>query len=355
MGRLTIRKLVLREDITDDTFVIKGGGTIFSHLKVYINVVKYTKICSNPNCIHCGVEQPLSNFYKDKSIKCGYRSRCKDCCREYDAINKRNTSKQPPAEKICSNPNCKHAGKLQPINNFTKSAKTKTGYRSLCETCEKEYRLKNKEFLNFELRKYNASNATIYYYEQLKKYYHEDIRIDGDTFQVKCANNTCSQWFTPTVSQARHRLESINTGIYENHMYCSDKCKISCPRYKQKSYLVDHESTNLNYLIRLNILQNELSSMCFELDNYTCQYCGANKNNNQDIILEAHHITPVFLDIMCASDIYLTHKYDLNVKRNIITLCSDCHNKIHRKNNCNGHFLHKYQYDYELLSKMMIL
>ena len=90
MGRLTIRKLVLREDITDNTFVIKGGGTIFSHLKVYINVVKHTKICSNPNCIHCGVEQPLSNFYKDKSIKCGYRSRCKDCCQEYDAINKRN-------------------------------------------------------------------------------------------------------------------------------------------------------------------------------------------------------------------------------------------------------------------------
>lgn len=317
--------------------------------------MKTTKICSNPNCKHGGVEQPLSNFYKDNSIKCGYRSRCKDCCREYDLKNKKNISKQFPNEKICSNPKCKHAGKLQPICNFTKSSKAKTGYRSLCKTCEKEYRVKNKKILNAKLRKHNLSDATLYYYEQLKKYYPESIRIKDNTFEVKCANNNCSTWFTPSISQARHRLESIKTGIYENHMYCSDSCKMNCPIYKQKSYFINDKSINLNYLIRLNILQTELSKICFELDNYTCQYCGVSKLDDPNIILEAHHIIPITLDIMCASDIYSASSDEKNTKRNIITLCSTCHNNIHKKTSCNGYYLHKYKYDYNLLFKMMIL
>ena len=41
-----------------------------------------TKICSNPNCKHNGQPQPLNNFHKNKSKKDGYNSHCKTCMRE---------------------------------------------------------------------------------------------------------------------------------------------------------------------------------------------------------------------------------------------------------------------------------
>jgi hypothetical protein len=37
------------------------------------------KICKQKNCIHSGVEQPLTNFYKSKKYKDGLTSYCKSC------------------------------------------------------------------------------------------------------------------------------------------------------------------------------------------------------------------------------------------------------------------------------------
>jgi len=39
-------------------------------------------ICSNPDCIHNGKIQPVDNFYKHSSTKSGYESKCKDCKKE---------------------------------------------------------------------------------------------------------------------------------------------------------------------------------------------------------------------------------------------------------------------------------
>jgi len=47
--------------------------------------------------------------------------------------------------KICSNPNCIHGGKPQPIDNFNKCARSKDGLNVYCKDCRKKYREENKD------------------------------------------------------------------------------------------------------------------------------------------------------------------------------------------------------------------
>lgn len=42
-----------------------------------------TKVCSNPDCVHAGQLQVISNFHKDKQQSSGHKSRCKCCYKQY--------------------------------------------------------------------------------------------------------------------------------------------------------------------------------------------------------------------------------------------------------------------------------
>lgn len=61
-------------------------------------------------------------------------------------------------------------------------------------------------------------------------------------------------------------------------------------------------------------LQKKWRKIIFQRDNYKCRYCG----NNSDLHL--HHINP----ISKGKRIKMSYCYD-----NLITLCKECHNKIH--------------------------
>lgn len=52
-------------------------------------------------CTKCGIEKPLVEFYKQKTVKCGYRASCKKCCDEY--VMKRYYSDEEFKQRIADN------------------------------------------------------------------------------------------------------------------------------------------------------------------------------------------------------------------------------------------------------------
>lgn len=42
------------------------------------------------SCIRCGVEKPLTGFYKHPAMSDGHLGKCKECCREQATENRRN-------------------------------------------------------------------------------------------------------------------------------------------------------------------------------------------------------------------------------------------------------------------------
>ena len=59
----------------------------------------------NKICNKCKIEQPLSNFIKDKNIKCGLKCICKNCSKNYqDNYRKNNPHKRKESNsKWCEN------------------------------------------------------------------------------------------------------------------------------------------------------------------------------------------------------------------------------------------------------------
>jgi hypothetical protein len=146
----------------------------------------------------------------------------------------------------------------------------------------------------------------------------ENIRrnnIDKNILEVKCAY--CGRWFVPKLHNVIDRIRSINSVGYGDHMlYCSNKCKIECPVYKQHRYPKNFkESTSRE-------VQPELRQMRFEIDNYTCQTCGKHQDELK-VSLHCHHLEGIRWEPLESADI-----------DKCITVCKICHKKIHKKEDC---------------------
>lgn len=85
-------------------------------------------------CTKCKVEKNVSEFYKDASTKSGYAYYCKACRRKYNQAQRKAWKKDKLETKICCT--CKANKK---ISEFYKNASTKSGYATLCKTCQKKY------------------------------------------------------------------------------------------------------------------------------------------------------------------------------------------------------------------------
>jgi len=59
-----------------------------------------------------------------------------------------------------------------------------------------------------------------------------------------------------------------------------------------------------------------LRKAVYRRDDYKCQGCNAQGGNHGDAELHAHHIVPLSMG-------------GSNMKSNLITLCSDCHGRVH--------------------------
>ena len=82
------------------------------------------KICFNPKCFFAGRLQPLDNFCKDKSKKNGLHPRCRTCKKEYDDSHKQQRNsweQQHKEERKIYLKNYRSTHKLQRKNNREKN------------------------------------------------------------------------------------------------------------------------------------------------------------------------------------------------------------------------------------------
>ena len=273
-----------------------------------------TKICSNPDCVHGGEPQPISNFHKKSSSKDGLREQCKDCVlaktREYDRNHVDERKKYHEKNK---------KNDLKTLKNWRESP-----------------------------AKYDTWASKLIPYEDVRRNPENEEQL-----QVLCYNNSCRGWFTPTNSQVNNRVSAINStrdgSVKENHFYCSDDCKHGCIAFNShgKNWVIQ---AKIAKLIRFYIMQKELSEICLKYDKYTCQKCGRSKEEYPLLEFHAHHTIPVVYDPMIASDLWLKDNI-----RNVVCYCDDCHKEAHHITDCDVGHLTKNKHNVDLFLKMMNL
>lgn len=283
-----------------------------------------SKVCSK-----CGESFPLTPEYwhRNKNQKDGFNLHCKKCVAQYYKDNK--TCNSEGNMKIC-----RRCGKYLPHTSefFKRDIKIKkSGFSSVCKKCcsmdQKEYYKKHKRKINKSTIKYNSDTLICTHhkiFDSIKSY--EDIYITEENIPLfLCAY--CGKRFRPKRSSVDIRLRTIN-GEYsgESRLYCSEECKTSCPTYKTSKY---PKGFKLNTSREVD---PQIRQMCFERDNWECQKCGANNRDTiegQDgVQLHCHHIKGYAQNKILANDI-----------DNVITLCKECHNEVHRQDGCKYHEL----------------
>ena len=212
--------------------------------------------------------------------------------------------------KRCVNPLCKQP--IQTRKNFSKSNTTSDGRLNYCKFCIIEY---NNQFGNYNI-----------FVQQIN--FVETVRRDPNNqelIQVKC--KLCKEWFNPTNRQLRTRINAINGKISigsENHLYCSQECKDSCPLYKTRvSELITQQRLKNNNLTQEDFerIQSEVKTYFLKIKNPNrCELCGE-ELDEKDLIL--HHIIPVSINHIFEADI-----------DNVIFVCKHCHNKTHQIDGC---------------------
>ena len=150
--------------------------------------------------------------------------------------------------------------------------------------------------------------------------WHEKVRRnkeDPNIMEVKCFK--CDEWFIPTLMEVRHRIEAVKGKEKgEQRFYCSDECKNSCSIYgKKPEQIMKQDAIRAGRLLWSELrreVQPELRQMVLERDEHKCIKCSDSNN------LQCHHILPVNIEPLLSADI-----------DNCITLCKECHVKVHKE------------------------
>lgn len=155
-------------------------------------------------------------------------------------------------------------------------------------------------------------------YSERLKIYQPIYKIKQGTFDllgVEC--KYCSKIFIPTTQNVKHRINSINTGIYQNNFYCSDACKNSCKVYRFNSNSIDPES-----ILYIEKSEKQQARACqtdhlkqLQLDECGYNYC--EKCGKEVETIELHHTLEVA-------------KYGLEAisSASHILLCDYCHKEL---------------------------
>ena len=272
------------------------------------------KICPKKDCIHNGEPQPISNFNKERRRSDGLSNICKDCQRKKNQIFRESN---PEYGKQAYQNNKEHHNEL-----------TKLWYTDHKGDEEKnkrhQYYLKNLDHIQKKSKDWAEDCAKYDSYAKKIQLYRECRRSEEnpDLLEIKCYNHKCENWFAPKNKDIRRYLQSINGKTHGvNELYCCEECKKSCPVFNYKGRQIDFENDRCE---RKNNMQSELHEMVLQLDNYTCQMCGNSLEEFPDLNLVCHHIKPMATDLMLASDV-----------DNCITLCKECHGKVHALPGCS--------------------
>ena len=246
-----------------------------------------TKICTK-----CEIEKPVSEFFRNKQHKSGFRSHCKDCVRKYYEKDK---------EKI------KKRAKEYAKNNKERVIEQR-----------REYYIKNKKDIAWKGKEYRKINKVTILQRKKEYYYQNRNEI----------NNYQHEWY-----EKNKNLQLIKVKKYRNE----NKEKISKNKkryYKQnKERISDYRKSEKGKNINVKNLQkrraNKLKatvedfnpSEVFKRDNYICQLCGCKtrpdfKNQYHPKYPNLDHIIPLT-------------KGGEHSRRNTQCLCHQCNMEKH--------------------------
>lgn len=101
----------------------------------------------NKKCNKCKLDKNITQFYKDRNLKSGFRGRCKKCVRDFDMkrIYKHTNNL---THRICNTCNLN-----KNISNYHKNKRGKDGYFPTCKLCQNEkrrYKRKNPKKTNYD-------------------------------------------------------------------------------------------------------------------------------------------------------------------------------------------------------------
>ena len=303
----------------------------YSVLECYEEIDAQTRICSNPECIHGGIPQPLTNFWKKKDVRSGYCAICKDCGNAKSRERYRKNKEKKHNYYLKNKDKKLNYNKRYYENNkdriLAKNKEYRENNKDSISKQRKKYREENQEKITSAQKKYFENNAA--YLSEYKKNYlrslakfdsfynkivtYEECQrdpINSDLIQVRCKNSNCREWFNPTVGQLTDRIRAINNlGRGDSNLYCSDTCKTTCPIYRRVSKISNQSFRSI---------QPELREMVFDRDNSVCFICGRSKDDFPELIFHCHHVDPIINNPIESADI-----------DNCITLCKECHLEVH--------------------------
>ena len=245
-------------------------------------------------CSRCGINQPRELFYKHKHSSTGLASCCKACSAEMQKTYTKNN--------------------LEKIKERRKRYSQSSRGKLLTKQWKDANLSKVKQSREKMAHKYKVTGEPVTFTTYSVQLTQEEGCFDsGGTLGVVCFY--CGKNHLPTRREVVHRISALKTNTKgECHIYCSKNCKRSCPSFNKIKYQSEHGATGTS-----REMQASFRKMILERDNWECQTCGA-----VDKPLHAHHI-----------EAYRT-EYDSMHEENGITLCKDCHKKVHKQKGCSS-------------------
>lgn len=167
---------------------------------------------------------------------------------------------------------------------------------------------KNKERIKEHSKK--ARKLTCKYELYKDRLVVDDAPTKGDNGKLLVQCKFCKKLFAPTVASANSRVYAILGHVRgEMNFYCSSECKRACPVYLKKTDPFRKKNSPERDPMWSRAVKTR--------DGFKCVKCGETEN------LRAHHIEPVGLEPSLVNDI-----------DNGVTLCEECHRKVHRTKGC---------------------
>ena len=92
-------------------------------------------------CTECLIKKEISEFHKDSRLKCGVRSKCKEC--KTKIYNKKHNINPNAAYVIPATKECNKCHKIKTRDMFVKRDATKSGLYAYCKSCHNKLHIIN--------------------------------------------------------------------------------------------------------------------------------------------------------------------------------------------------------------------
>ena len=124
-------------------------------------------------CTKCGVEKPLSEYYRKSQARGGgHRSACKTCC------NRKKHTEDVPFTTLTEQ-ECTKCHTVKPMSEFPVDRYKSSGYSPSCKDCRNKYRRDNRARLSIQEKKYWENNPD----KKLAKIRRRQARFYGMSYE----------------------------------------------------------------------------------------------------------------------------------------------------------------------------